>query len=76
VPRKGAVHAGADADLLVVDMAREWTIERDWLHSRHKHSPFIGRRMQGWIDHVVVRGRAVARDALVVAEGGGTWVSA
>lgn len=73
-PRKGAIQVGADADLLIVDMDRQWTVERSWLYSRHKHSPFIGWRMKGWIEQVVLRGRTIAREGEMVANGGGEWL--
>ncbi len=73
-PRKGAITVGADADLVVVDMERRWTVDRGWLQSRHPHSPFVGWPMQGWITHVLRRGQTVAQDGEVVARGGGRWV--
>lgn len=73
-PRKGAIQVGADADLLIVDMEREWTVERSRLYSKHQHSPFIGWRMKGWITEVLLRGRTIARDGEVVASAGGEWV--
>lgn len=73
-PRKGAIQIGADADLLIVDMDREWVVEETWLQSRHKHSPFLGRPMKGWIDLVLRRGQTVARHGQVVADHGGVWL--
>jgi len=73
-PQKGAIQVGADADLLIVDAGREWVVERSWLQSRHPHSPFLGRKMRGWITRVLCRGRTVIADEEVVAEGGGQWL--
>ena len=73
-PRKGAIQVGADADLLIVDMEREWLVERSWLYSRHQHSPFIGWRMKGWITYVLLRGRTIARDGEVIVDGVGEWL--
>ncbi len=73
-PRKGALQIGADADLMIVDPEREWTVEQAWLQSRHTHSPFVGRSMKGWIDLVLRRGQTVARDGQVTADGGGLWL--
>jgi len=58
-PRKGAIVPGADADLVVLDPAREWTVTREWLRSRHAHSPFLGRRLRGWVERTIVRGKTV-----------------
>jgi len=70
-PRKGAIHIGADADLLVIDMNREWVVDQEWLQSAHKHSPFVGRTMRGAIAHVLRRGHSVVRDGRVTGESGG-----
>jgi allantoinase len=73
-PRKGGIQIGADADLLIVDLAREWTVAPSWLQSQHKHSPFIGRTLKGWIDLVLRRGVTVARAGEVTADRGGVWL--
>ena len=73
-PRKGAIHIGADADLLIADMDREWTVDRRWLQSRHKHSPFLGRSMKGWIDLVLRRGQTLAQNGEIAVDGGGVWL--
>ena len=62
-PRKGAIQPGADADIAVVDLAREWTIDDAALQSRSKITPWNGRRVKGLPVHTLVRGRFVMRDA-------------
>ena len=71
---QGAIHIGADADLLIADMDREWTVDRRWLQSRHKHSPFLGRSMKGWIDLVLRRGQTLAQNGEIAVDGGGVWL--
>lgn len=73
-PQKGAVQIGTDADLLIVDMEREWTLERSWLQSRHPRSPFLGWKLRGWLTHVLSRGHVVARDGEIVTEPAGRWL--
>ncbi|MCL6567540.1 MAG: allantoinase AllB [Meiothermus silvanus] len=73
-PRKGEIRLGADADLLLVDLERPWQVERDWLYSRHPHSPFIGWPMKGWIIRVILRGRTVAKDGHILGEPRGIWL--
>ncbi len=61
-PRKGAIAPGADADLALVDLARDHTIDDAELQSRSKISPWNGRRVKGLPLHTLVRGRFVMKD--------------
>jgi dihydroorotase len=61
-PRKGAIMVGADADLTLVDLAREHTLEDAALQSRSKISPWNGRKVKGLPLHTLVRGRFVMKD--------------
>jgi allantoinase len=67
-PAKGELAVGADADLLLLDPARNWTITRDDLLDRHRLSPFTGRTLRGRVVRTVLRGITIARDGRVVGE--------
>jgi dihydroorotase len=66
-PKKGAIQPGADADLAIVDLAHEWTIDDAKLQSRAKITPWNGARVQGLPVHTLVRGRFVMRERQLVA---------
>jgi dihydroorotase (multifunctional complex type) len=61
-PAKGALAIGADADVVVVDPAREWTIDAGRILSRCGWSAFEGRRGRGLPVATLLRGRVVARE--------------
>jgi dihydroorotase len=61
-PRKGLIAPGAEADIAVVDLAREWTIDDAKIQSHSKVSPWQGRRVKGLPIHTLGRGRFVMRD--------------
>src|ERR1700722_14082607 len=61
-PRKGAIALGSDADLAIVDISREHTIDDAALQSRSKISPWNGRRVKGLPLHTLVRGRFIMKD--------------
>lgn len=61
-PRKGVIQAGAEADIAVVDLNREWTIDDARLQSLSRITPFHGRRVKGLPVHTLVRGRFVMKD--------------
>jgi allantoinase len=69
-PRKGSLVPGADADMVILDLDREWTITEERLRYRHRLSPFLGWRVRGRVDRVLVRGRTVVRDGEVVGAPG------
>jgi allantoinase len=70
-PAKGALAVGADADLLLLDPAREWLVQRDDLLDRHRLSPFVGRTLHGRVVRTLLRGTTIARDGRLVGEPAG-----
>jgi allantoinase len=72
--RKGRIAIGADADLALVDLAGETEIRAEALLYRHRHSPYLGRRLRGRVRRTLVRGRTVWRDGVIVGEPGGEYV--
>jgi dihydroorotase len=68
--QKGRLDVGADADLAIVDLAREWTIEDADVISKIGWTPYAGRTVRGAIDTTLVRGRVVFADGKVVGEQG------
>ena len=65
-PNKGAIQVGSDADLALVDLGREWTIDDSKIQSRSKISPWNGCKVKGLPIHTIVRGRFVMRDRTLV----------
>ena len=67
---------GSDADLVLVDLEREWVLSASDLSTRWPISPFIGRHFKGNVTTTLVRGTVVWRDgAAQVAPGFGQLVS-
>jgi allantoinase len=69
-PRKGALQPGSDADVVLVDAERSWTLSEAELHTRWKLTPFLGRTFRGQVKATLVRGRLVFRDGEVVGQPG------
>jgi dihydropyrimidinase len=61
-PRKGAVAAGSDADLVVYDPAATRTISAKTHHMNVDYSCYEGRTVQGRSDVVLSRGAVIVRD--------------
>jgi len=69
--RKGRIAAGYDADLTIVDLAAERTIEDGQQASKVGWTPFHGMRVTGWPVATVVRGRTVMRDGQLIGAAAG-----
>jgi len=75
--RKGALEIGSDADLVLVDLAHEWTLTETDLRTRWRGNPFLGKTFRGQVVLTMVRGTVVWRDgAARVKPGFGRLVSA
>jgi dihydroorotase len=67
---KGRLEVGADADLTIVDLEREWEITDESVVSRIGWTPYAGRRVRGSVEATLVRGRVVYENGKVVGEPG------
>ena len=56
------IRAGADADLALVALEREWTFEPEQLQARSGVSPYVGRSFRGAVVRTLVRGITVFDD--------------
>jgi dihydroorotase-like cyclic amidohydrolase len=63
---KGSIALGLDADLTLVDLDAEWTLQRADVVSSAGYSIYEGERFKGRIRHAFGRGRAVLRDDALV----------
>jgi len=53
------IKKGARADLTLIDLNAEWTIDPQKFHSKSKNSPFGGFKVKGRAIKTVVAGRVV-----------------
>ena len=44
---KGTLKIGADADITIIDLDKNWTVDRNGLRSKGKNTPFDGWNMKG-----------------------------
>lgn len=67
---KGALKASLDADLVVVDVDKTWTLSADQLFYKNKHSAYVGREFKGQVQQTFVRGQLVYENGNIVAPAG------
>ncbi|MBI3965294.1 MAG: amidohydrolase family protein [Chloroflexi bacterium] len=69
-PQKGAILPGSDADLIVVDLRREWTIGARDYPSASDFTVYEGMAVKGRVERTYVRGTQVVHDGQLVAQPG------
>ncbi len=74
--RKGFLAAGADADITIVDLAKEREVKAEELGSYSDYSLYDGWTLKGWPVMTMVRGKVVMQDGEIVGEAGyGAYLS-
>jgi dihydroorotase len=55
----GDLQVGNPADICVVDLNAHWVVTPEVLKSQGKHTPYLGRELQGRVNATIVAGRVV-----------------
>lgn len=72
---KGRIAVGYDADLTLVDLKKQQTIDKSWLASLCGWSPFEGMNITGWPVSTIVNGRIVMLNGALLGDPIGKPVS-
>ncbi|QQA44699.1 allantoinase AllB [Pelagovum pacificum] len=76
-PRKGTIAPGSDADLVIVDLDKAFTLKASDLAYRHPHSAYAGQTFRGTVDATFLRGKMIHGEGLGAAPvGGGRFLNA
>ena len=71
---KGALVAGHDADLVLVDLEKAFTLRAEDLQQRHKTSPYVGQMFRGTVRRTIRRGETIFEDGRIIARGCGRFI--
>ena len=63
--KKGRIAPGLDADLVLIDPRGTTEITADFLHYRHRHSPYVGRKLRSRVVRTILRGKTAMLDGLI-----------
>jgi dihydropyrimidinase len=73
-PRKGAIAAGADADICILDPKLKRQVRAEALHESD-YTPWEGRQVDAWPAMTILRGKImVENDRWVGDAAGGQWL--
>ena len=76
-PQKGSLKEGTDADLVIFDPEKKYTLKDENRHTAAGYSPYSGMTMEGMPVVTILRGRMVVRDDEFIGEKGrGRFVTA
>ena len=64
--KKGTLSIGADADITIVDLSREFTVDTSKFYSKSCNSPFNGWKLKGKVLYTIVGGQIVVKDGLLL----------
>jgi allantoinase len=65
---KSGIQLGADADLALVDLKQEFTVEKQDLFYRHRQSPYLGRKLHGRVVRTLLRGQTIFKDGKILSK--------
>jgi len=72
---KGKIAPGLDADIILVNLEKKWTIRNSGVLSRCGWTPYDGRECKGFVERTLLRGQDVYSEGKVVGiPGGGRFV--
>ena len=54
---KGSLSKGCDADIVIVDSGKEWTVTKESLVSKSKNCAFLNRRLKGVVEYTICGGK-------------------
>ena len=61
-PQKGSLEIGTDADVIIFDPSKRWTLEDDNVHSASHYTPYRGFGVHGKVRTTILRGKVIMDD--------------
>lgn len=69
-PRKGVIAPGSDADLVILDPEREWTMTTARMHGNADYTCYEGMKIRGAVERVLLRGKTIALNGAFTGQQG------
>lgn len=62
---KGTLEVGRTADIAIIDINKEYTVDIQKFESKSKNSPFDGYKLFGSVDYAIVNGKPIVREGII-----------
>jgi len=62
----GSLETGKMADIALIDLNKEWIIDKEKFESKGKNTPFDGYKVKGKVDTVIFGGKIVVREGEII----------
>jgi allantoinase len=72
--RKGVLAKGYDADVVIWNPTKQFRVEGEKLHHRHKLTPYEGQMLEGVVERTLLRGRQIYVDGEIDDRPHGTLI--
>jgi dihydropyrimidinase len=69
-PQKGVIKEGSDADIVIVDAEKKWTLNSATLHANVDYSAYEDIDVQGVFECVISRGAVIVKDGVFLGKPG------
>ena len=69
-PQKGTLKSGADADLVILDPGRIWTLKTGNMHGASDYTCYEGLKVRGAVERVLLRGKTIVADGVFIGKRG------
>ncbi len=69
-PQKGTIAVGSDADIVIFNPHKDWTISAKTHHMKADYNPYEGRTIKGVSETVLSRGEIIVKDRQLLARPG------
>ncbi len=68
IKNKGRISVGWDADLTLIDLKKQKTIDNSWIESKCGWTPYHGEKVTGWMTHTIVGGHLVMQEDVLITK--------
>ena len=69
-PQKGTLSVGSDADIVIFNPKKKWTMTKKKMYGAADYTCYEGREIEGKIDLVMQRGKILVKDGEFLGERG------